>query len=404
MRLLECYALATGLKIGKQHLLERFFPLPFTRYMTLHASSGMAGKNYPYYATVVELIKPYLSAAGIEIVQMGTKDDPAIPGCYHIMGKDNLHQASYLIRNALLHLGNDSIWGHRAGHLGVPLVQPWGPTDPANHSSLEHDPAKTRFLVSHRWGKHATFMAQEAPPSIALVCPFSMARAVLELLDIKHALTQSTVHAGQSFTANLLEWIPNAPVSPGFNPEAPLVVRYDLHVNETALIQTLQTGRKVNILTKTPINPQLLAAFKALILSYGHEVDDTTPVEYVATVRRLFPAATFFTREADAAKVAALRFRFFDVVPLQQSTDKTRADFEKAAREYMNDPAFSLDFVDKARRLEFKTNKYVLSNGKIYTSHAHEKADVPMGSAGANAVRDEDVFWHDQNHWLTYMV
>lgn len=404
MRLLERYALATGLKIGKQHLIERFFPLPFTRYMTLHASSGMAGKNYPFYGTVVELIKPYLSAAGIEIVQMGTKDDPAIPGCHHIMGKDNIHQASYLIRNALLHLGNDSIWGHRAGHLGVPLVQPWGPTDPANHSSLEHDPAKTAFIVSHRWGKHPTFLAQENPPSIALVCPFAIARAVLDLLKITHTLIQSTVHVGQSFNAPLLEWIPNLPVAPNFNPDAALVVRYDLCVNEAALVQTLQTGRKVNILTKTPLNPQILAGFKPLIITYGHEVDETTPVEYVVGVRKLFPAATFFTRETDPAKIAALRFRFFDVVALQQSTDRTRADFEKAAREYLNDPAFALDFEGRARKLGFKTNKYILSNGKIYTSHAHEKADVPVGAPGANEVRDEDVWYHDMNHWLVHLL
>lgn len=404
MKLLELYSLATGLKIRAQHLLEQFFPLPFSEYIVLHGSAGMAGKQYPLYGVVIELIKPYLTARGIEIVQIGTKDDSAVPGCYHVMGKENPHQASYLIRGCKLLLCNDSVWAHRAGHLNVPIVELFGPTSESNHSPYQYNEDKTIFLSSHRWGRNPTFASQENPMSIALIDPYDVARAVLKLLDIPHTLTQRTIHVGPAYHSALLEWIPNLPVNPQFSPEASLVARYDLCANESALVQTLQTGRKINLLTKTAMNLQMLAAFKGSILTYGHEVNESTSPDYVAAIRKIFPAATFFTRTTDHNKLAALRFALFDVVQIQHVEEKTRADFEGACWEYTNDPAFSLDYADKSRRLEFMSNKHVLSNGKVYLSHAHEKADIPLGSEGANLARNEDVWTHDINHWLVYLT
>lgn len=402
MRLLECYALATGLKIGKQHLLERFFPLPFTRYMILHASSGMQGKNYPFYGLVVDLIKPYLTKAGIEIVQMGTDKDPAIQGCYHIMGKDNVHQASYLIRNALLHLGNDSIWGHRAGHLGIPLVQPWGPTDPACHSSLEHDPEKTAFLVSHRGGRHATFAAQENPMSIALVDPHDVARAVLRLLKIEHTITQRALSVGPAYNAQMLELIPNIVPAPEFNPQIAMAVRMDLEHNESILMQTLHTGRKVNIVTKAPINLQLLAHFKDSIITYNHEVDEKTPLDYIRSVKKLIKQPTFFSRVKDEAKLAQIRFIFFDVSYIEQVVDKTRDDVEKMIREYTNQPDFQLDSALKSGKMRFRSQKYVLSKAKMFLSLAHANADVALDTPNGNEIIMTDDWVKDINHFLVY--
>ncbi len=402
MRLLERYALATGLKIGKQHLLEQFFPLPFSKYITLHASSGMLGKNYPHYSLVIELIKPYLAAQGIEIVQMGTKDDAAIPGCYHIMGKDNLHQASYLIRGALLHLGNDSIWGHRAGHLGTPLVQPWGPTDPANHSSLEHDPAKTVFLVSHRWGKHATFASQENPMSIGLIDPYDMARAVLKLLKIDNTLIQHTLNIGPVANMTMLELIPNCGVDASFNPDVPIAIRMDLEHNENVLAQLLQSGRKVNIVTKQQINLQLLTHFKDAILSYNHEVDQTTTAPYIREIKKLIKQHTFFTRTKEESQLAAIRYVHFDVANIEQVIDKTRVEFETSVREFTNDKGFNLDNALKLSILRFKCQKYLLSKGKIYLSLAHERADIPRDSPGGDQVIDSEDWYRDQNHMFVY--
>ena len=406
MKLLELYSLATGLKIGKQFLLEQFFPLPFDKYIVLHASSGMTGKNYLFFAEVVGLIKPFLDAQGIQIVQIGEQNDQIVPGCYNICGKTSLHQANYLVKNALALVGNDSVWAHRAGHIGTPLLAEYGPTSEANHSPLDFDPDKSIFLSSHRRGNNPTFAAQETPQTVAYICPFLVARSVLQLLGIPHngALDHQTIYVGPTYNGFILDICPNVPVSQTFNPAATAAVRMDLCHNEEILAQILQSGRKVNILTKAPISLNLLAALKGNILSYNHEIDESCPVDYLKQVTKILPRAVFFSRKDNQEELAALRFKFFEIIRIEQILYKTRADFEAASKEYSNDPAFSLDSDGKLSKLRFKTNKFVLSKGKIYLSLAHERLDQPIvGNAVPEQVIDAPDFWCDQIHTLVFV-
>jgi hypothetical protein len=406
MKLVSRYATACGLsenQIGKQFLLEQFFPLPFSKYIVLHASSGMEGKNYSHWKTVIDLLLPPLAPREIAIVQVGVKEDPASPGCYHVMGKTSVPQASYLVSNAMLLVSNDSMWAHRGGHQNVPIVELFGPTSEANHSPYTYNQSKTIFLSSHRRGKNPTFASKESPATIDYIDPFEVARSVLNLLEIPHSLGAKTLSIGPAYNGAILDFIPNMPLNPGFNPETPTVVRMDLEHNEQILAQVLQSGRKVNIITKSPINLDLLRAFVPNILAYHHELSEDCPTQYLKEVVKMFPQRTFFTRETDTTKVANLRFKFFEVVQIQHLTDKTRKDTEATIQEYTDNPSFSLDSIVNLETMKFKTNKFVLSRGKIYLSFAHERADKPIeGNVPAGNVIDSPEFWQDAHHFMIY--
>ena len=127
------------------------------------------------------------------------------------------------------------------------------------------------------------------------------------------------------------------------------------------------------------------------------------PVEYVKAVTKIIPKATFFTRTQHEDELSAIRFKFFDIVKVEQVVNKTRADFEQGCRDYLNRPEFSLDNALKSGILNFKTQKYVLSRGKIYLSVAHEMKDLPMdGSVTVGPVLDDPALWRDQFHFLFY--
>lgn len=402
MKLLERYATECGLKIGPQDLLEHFFPLPFERYITLHAASGMAGKNYPYYHMVIELIKPYLDKAGISIVQIGGKDEAALAGCHHTQGKTNMHQAGYLVHNAMCHLGNDSIWGHRAGYLGIPLVQPWGTTDPKNHAAYTYDPKKTIFLESHRFGRRATFAAQENPSTIALIPPETVAESVLKLIGVEHPPFARTQYIGNIHQHTIVDVIPGHPVTIPFGPEVAYTMRMDIAHDEQALLSTLQTGRKVTIVTKKHINLNILASFKPNILSYSHEIDETCPLDYPQKVRAIIQQSGFFSRSKDENELAGLRFRYFDCCFIEQVAYSNRDDYLRDSGTYLNK---TLDKDTNLAIMEFKTNKFILSNGKVYLSYAHEAADqsVPADfTVRAAQVIDNELFWRDYQHYLVY--
>lgn len=401
MKLIERYALSSGLKIGKQYLLESFYPLPFEKYITIHGSSGMLGKNYPYYTLVLELIKPYLDKEKINIVQLGSKDDAALPNCHHTQGKTNMHQASYLIHNSMLHLGNDSIWGHRAGYLGVPLVQPWGPTDPKNHSAYNFDPSKTIFLESHRWGRNPTFASQESPSSISLIPPESIAEAVLRLLGINHIPFDKTQFIGQFYQHTIFDYIPNVPFSINLPVEVPITVRMDIDFNEQNLISLLQTGRKVTIVTSKPINLNVLYSFKQNILSYNHEINEDCPVDYPKKVKTIIQNSVFFSREKSDGILSNLRFKYFDYCSIEQVTWPEKKDLLREIGLYLNKPVDKLPQIDT---MYFKTNKFIVSNSKVYLSYAHVSRDISITDLNNRSAQiiDDELFMRDFNHYLIY--
>jgi len=401
--LIQTYARSTGLKIDKPWLKEDFYPLPFTKYITLATGSGQGAKNYSYYQKVVELLQPFLNQQNIHIVLLGSKEDPVINGVYDLRGKTSVSQSYYLIKNAQLHLGNDSWTAHAAGWSRVPLVALYGSTDKYIHGP-HWCGAKMMLLESHRNGCKPSFSSHENLKTIDLIDPFDVIRAVLYLLEIPSGnFSYKSHHIGKAFPQPVLDFVPNQVLSPTFNPDVPTAVRMDVEHNEHVLMQVLQTGRKVNIVTKRPINIQILEAFKNNINSYNHEVDFDCPTEYLKLVNKIISNKTFFTRITDLEIVAKLRLNFFDVINIQHVIDSTRSDYENSVRIFTNNPNFSLDQDGKLDKLSFTTNKFVLSRGKIYLSFAHEKTDISINNVLISKVIDSPEFWKDINHFMTFI-
>lgn len=401
MKLLELYSLATGLKIGKQSLTEHFYPLPFSKYITLHSSSGMQGKNYPYYQLVVDFLNPILSSYNIRIVQMGLKDDAELSGCYPIKGKTSVNQGSFILSKSLLHIGNDSVWCHRAGYLGIPLVELFGPTSVANHSPYGVDRSKAALIESHRWGRNPTFASQESPLSVSTISPEDVANSVLGLLGLSERINRKTQFIGPLYQHLIFDYVPNAAPSLNLAPEIPITARMDLVHSEQNLLALLQSGRKVTIVTKAPIDLNLLASFKGSILSYSHELGADCPLGYPPVVKRLLSNAVFFTRDSDDARVSALRFKFFDVCSIEQVLPSTKADCLRELATYLNIPLDNTPSIDTMR---MRTNKFIMANGKTYLSYAHEAAAIECAGIDARdtTVIDDERLWRDLAHFMIY--
>lgn len=409
MKLIEVYSRSAGLEIGKQWSPEAFFSLTNPKYITLHASSGMPAKNYPYYNEVVRLLSNILNSQGISVVQMGGKDDPAIPGCVHIQGQTSLHQAHFVLSKSLLHLGNDSWMAHRAGAAGIPLITLFGSTSASNHSAYLHDPNKTSFIESHRWGKRPTFASHENPQTIALIDPYHVANEVLRLLGIKDVFTQESRFWGLLYQHTIIDIIPNMCPGPDFLPGSVFNVRMDYEHNEEVLAQILSTGRKVNIITKSTINPQIIIGYKTSILSYNHELGAENTllptIEYVASVKSAIKQSVFFTRERDSKKLSDIRLIYFpDICTVEQIKDTEKNDYLSAALNYLNKedtPENRIDLEGELKHTRFRANKYLLSDGNCYLSLAHKKEGKTNNNLTENTgdIIDSADLWRDLNHF-----
>ena len=60
MHLVERYSLGTGAKIGKPFILEKFFPMDITNYITLQPRGKYDSRSYDYWQETVDVLLPIL--------------------------------------------------------------------------------------------------------------------------------------------------------------------------------------------------------------------------------------------------------------------------------------------------------------------------------------------------------
>lgn len=407
-KLVSTYAKSTGLKIAHPEVKEHFYPFPFDRYMTVQTGSGQGAKNYDYFAEVLLLIKPALDKAGISIIHLGSKDDPQLPGVHDLRGKTTIQQTHFIVKRSSCHMGNDSWIAHCAGWNYRPLVALYGSTAAGPHGPYWNDPAVTILLESHRWGGKPTFVSQEAQKAINVIPPEQIAASVLKLLSLSTPVqTKKSLFIGPLFQHIIFELVPDSFPTKDFYPQFPFTVRLDYHFDEQMLAGCLSTGRKVNIVTNKPLNLNLINQFRQSILFYSHELmdGDETSLDYIKSIKTLIPKTTFFTKEKDEVKLAALRFRLFDVVNIEQVTELTRNDAVNWAKDYLNESEEKkLDITTQLCQAHVKSNKFLLSSGKVYLSYAHFKTQKSIENLNQNVadVIDDPEFWKDINHFYIY--
>lgn len=398
MKLLELYSLATGLKIGNQTLAESFYPLSTDKYITLQASSGMVAKNYSHYSEVINLIAPKLKELNISIIQLGGPEDQPVQGCIHLQGKTTLHQSNHLLRNSILHIGNDSWMAHRAGALKIPLIVLYGPTTIANHSPFDCDSERTILIESHRFGKKPSYQAHESPKTINLIKPEEIANAALKLLNLP-LVTQESIFIGGAYQQSIVELVPDVVVSPNVQIPGQLIIRMDYLHNEKILAQNLSV-RQCNVIANREIDLAILSQLRQNIGAVRLEIDKISP-GWIKEFKKLGIRTMFSCSERDAAKVAAMRLEYFDACFFDQFVPPTAEDFRKDAAKYLNK---SLDESLKFDTLSFKSNKFLLSDNKVFLSKAHWKAgkNTPNTNQNTGQVIDDPVFWEESAHFYIF--
>ncbi|MGD0540852.1 MAG: lipopolysaccharide heptosyltransferase II [Tepidisphaeraceae bacterium] len=112
--------------------IEQMIP-PGTDFAVLLPGTNWATKQWPV-ERFAELVLPLKERFGLESVAAGAAEDAKltgrIPARFDLTGKTNLRQIVALLERARLVVGNDTGPMHMAAALGVPLVTPYGPTDP----------------------------------------------------------------------------------------------------------------------------------------------------------------------------------------------------------------------------------------------------------------------------------
>lgn len=405
--LAETYALQIGVPLHKPSIYEAFYPLdhPVDKAILIHAFGGgivdtpqgkqaaFMAKIYDQYSDVVAMLKPELEKAGYRFYQIGAPGEPPIKGVEQLTGRTSIHQCAYLVKRAALLIGNDSMWAHMRGSFGGSMVIAYGSTSKP-HYPYWRDDAKTVLIESHRFGKKPSYQAVENPKTINLITPESIANAALRLLDLPQVATRS-LSVGVAYNQHIVQLIPNVVVDPRTQFSMPPVIRMDLHFDESLFAQNLQLRRSM-VITNREIDVNILARLRGNIESIRIEIDNLS-ADWIRKVRRLGVRCAFMAVEKDDAKVQQMRLDYYDVLQptgFDRFIPPTLDDWKKDVAKYTNAP---YDETTKVEELSFRTNTFILSDGKVYLSKAHWLAGTPTQSIEHNEgkVIDVPAYWEE---------
>ena len=123
MHLIESYALSAGCKISKPTIQLQEIDLPKEKCMTFHGFNPKGqSRQYNSWELVLEKINADASI-DLQVVQVGGAQDKKYFGADHsYLGKTSYNSLAYLIKNAELHLGFDSLPMHLASIFDTKIV------------------------------------------------------------------------------------------------------------------------------------------------------------------------------------------------------------------------------------------------------------------------------------------
>ena len=177
MHLVEQYALASGSKINKPKIREKYFPVASNRFITFSPFSKPA-KNYDLWKETLSMIKEPLTKLGIDIVQLGEEKQSLFEGCIDLRGKTTIAESAYVIKNSLLHLGADSFPVHIASAYGKKIVALYSNSPIENCKAYWSDDSDFIGLESYKGGKQHSFSMEEKPKTINSIEPEKVAVSV----------------------------------------------------------------------------------------------------------------------------------------------------------------------------------------------------------------------------------
>lgn len=383
--LLDTYAIATQSKVGKPYILEKYFPLPFNKYIVF-APISKPSKNYSYYQDVLEILLPILKEQQIEIIQIGVSGEPSFGGCYNIQGKTSLNQIYHILKNSLLFFGADTYASHFSSALGIPSVVLISNNWAANVRGYWNQD-KQIILEPDRTKRKPSFSLDEGPnKQINEINCEKIAASVCQLLNIPFNYPYETIYVGESYVNKILESVPNSVTNIANLGVDSVVLRMDYQFNENILQHQMQHC-PVSIITDKPINIDILRNYKPRIKQLFYIITKDHDVAFAAAVQKLSIPLQMFSYLPEE-ELNKFKLNYLDISTIYPKAIKLKDDI----KELKDIPS---------GKLFYKSSKTTLDSGKIFTSRAALLKNQPSQTINQIApIIDDETFWKDLEYYM----
>lgn len=166
-----------------------------------------------------------------------------------------------------------------------------------------------------------------------------------------------------------------------------VISRMDILFDQNILHQQLQISNVI-IITDKEIDLNLLATFRPKIKEFIYFIDEKSRPEYLESIKKLgFPSQihTYLTGDV----LNNIKLDYLDIGIIIQRKEHKQSDIEELKNKNVNN-------------LYYRSGKFVLSKGKVYSSIASYKINQPLDGFGFHLekVPNTTDFWKELDHFL----
>jgi len=391
MHILEAYASNTCLKIDKPFIYEKYYNVPEGKYITLENPKFHDSKTFDHWDSVIRILKPILDKNKIGIIQIGSKGDKSVKGCFDATKDVNANQMAYIIKRSLLHLGVDGFPVQLASSFNKPIVALYS-NYYASHSKPYWSKDEDVVLIeSDKEGDKPTYSSSEIPKTINTIKPEEVAKGVCDLLSIEFNYKYETLYTGKFFHVGLVEVVPENPVQISNMEGMPVYIRGDIKepnvkVDSSNIDTQLSIDGKYSVIIDKPIDISILKKHQSKIDTVVFIINKSSHISFYNEVISTGIKCTLATY-ADEKEYNEMKFKFLDYPQI------TKIEIDRA--DEINYPE------DGINKLFYQSNKYTIYNNKFYPSQAALEAGRPADKMDASAiyeVPDKSIFYKDIDH------
>jgi len=373
MHLVEKYATSCGIRINKPEIYEKFFPVPFNKYIIFCPKNTKNGSEYDHWQIVIDTLVQFMKTQEIHIIQIGDKNSKKYTNCAFIDESIiDFQNLTYLIKNSELVLGVDTVANHIASSFSKKIVGLYYNINIENVKPYWGEKSRQKLLYPKIFTK-PFYGSNLNHKSINSINPEEVTTSVLNLLNIKYESMINTIFIGNNFHNRTLDVIPDGPLNLEIlNNVQNLIVRMDLCFDE-AILNNLLSYKKCIIITKKPINTDLIKNRRANILQIVYILDKDNDPNFIKLIKNNNIQYTLISEETDET-INTFKLKYMD--------------YGLIFKKNKNEKTFELP---KDKEIFFRCSKSYFSSKGVFNG----KYAWLNNLQNSQNVTDNEAFWED---------
>ena len=373
MNLTEKMALDCGVKISQPYLDRYFLPIRNDNYIIIDTRCKNATGEYDYFNDVLDLIKPYLKQANIDIFQIATDKNIKL-ACDKCFITINKKQENYLISKARLLISNENYSLHIASVFNIKSIGLYSLFNPNNTRPVWNKNSQI-VLESHRDGNLPSYgRLNESPKTINFISPYVIAKNILDSLGIANDLDRfELIHLGKSFNQKIVEIVPDFISDANFMKDRSINLRLDYVTNlNSSVFNYWVSNRKVNIITDKDININMVAPYRNNILLMTVMLSENISEKFLKHCKTIGLKLKIFCDDKDKLEEYRFKFLNWDI----------HQDFE-------NEGALN-KLINLSENSKFISSKILISKGKQFSCKANYFANKHLDNREESVILSKE--------------